>query len=102
MNPNSIANSGSVNAPGQCVEVGLPSPDQKDLATECLAVGVQAQDVGCLGRPGQQIDHVVGVADRIVIYRGGLLHCSMIPTDMPLSDDPRLGRLTANLFIRIG
>ena len=39
-------------------------------------------------------------ADRVVIYQGSLLHSGIIPPDMPLSDDPRVGRLTANLFVQ--
>ena len=43
---------------------------------------------------------VEGVPDRLVIYRGNLLHSGIIPTDMPMSDHPRTGRLTANLFVK--
>ena len=48
----------------------------------------------------EQIGAVDGLPDRLVIYRGSLLHSGIIPTDMALSDDPRTGRLTANLFIK--
>lgn len=47
----------------------------------------------------EQIGRVEGVADRLVIYRGSLLHSGIILPDAPLSDDPRQGRLTANLFV---
>ena len=42
---------------------------------------------------------VEGVADRLVIYRGSLLHSGIIAPGTPLSADPRHGRLTANLFV---
>lgn len=48
----------------------------------------------------EQIGMVEGVADRLVIYPGSLLHSGLIPADMPLDPDPRRGRLTANLFVR--
>lgn len=48
-----------------------------------------------------QIGRIDAVPDRLVIYRGALLHSGIIPKDMKLSADPRQGRLTANLFIRI-
>lgn len=48
-----------------------------------------------------QIGRIDAVPDRLVIYRGALLHSGIIPTTMKLSADPRQGRLTANLFIRI-
>lgn len=37
--------------------------------------------------------------NRLVVYRSCLLHCGLIPPGMPLSADPRQGRLTANLFL---
>jgi hypothetical protein len=36
----------------------------------------------------------------MLIYQGSLLHSGVIPPDMPLSADPREGRLTANIFVR--
>jgi hypothetical protein len=47
----------------------------------------------------EQIGRVDAVADRMIIYNGNLLHSGIIPAGMPLSADPREGRLTANLFI---
>jgi hypothetical protein len=48
----------------------------------------------------ERIGVVEGIADRLVIYRGSLLHSGIIPPGMALSPDPRRGRLTANLFVR--
>ena len=48
----------------------------------------------------EQIGAVEGVPDRLVIYNGNLLHSGIIPPDMSMSDDPRTGRLTANLFVK--
>jgi hypothetical protein len=47
----------------------------------------------------EQIGAVEAVPDRMVIYQGSLLHSGIIPPAMPLSHDPRVGRLTANFFI---
>ena len=47
----------------------------------------------------EQIGSVEAVPDRLVIYQGGLLHSGMISSSMSFSDDPREGRLTANLFV---
>jgi len=49
----------------------------------------------------EQVGRIDAVPDRLVIYRGALLHSGIIPPDMNFSADPRQGRLTANLFIRI-
>jgi hypothetical protein len=48
----------------------------------------------------EQIGAVEAVPDRLIIYQGSLLHSGIIPQGMRLSTDPRLGRLTANLFVR--
>ena len=48
----------------------------------------------------EQIGAVEAVPDRMVIFQGSLLHSGIIPPDMPLTADPRQGRLTANIFVR--
>ncbi|MEI5688619.1 DUF6445 family protein [Sphingomonas kyungheensis] len=48
----------------------------------------------------EQIGRVEARRDRVVIYQGCLLHSGIIPDDLPLSADPRQGRLTANLFVQ--
>ena len=48
----------------------------------------------------ERIGLVEGIADRLVVYRGSLLHSGIVPPGMLFSDDPRAGRLTANLFVQ--
>ena len=48
----------------------------------------------------EQIGAVEAVPDRMIIFQGSLLHSGIIPSDMPLTGDPRQGRLTANIFVR--
>ena len=48
----------------------------------------------------EQIGAVKAVPDRLIIYQGSLLHSGIIPAEMNLSPDPRIGRLTANFFLR--
>ncbi|MCH8616124.1 DUF6445 family protein [Sphingomonas sp. SM33] len=48
----------------------------------------------------EQIGAVEAVPDRLVIYQGSLLHSGIIPPGMNFSTDPRVGRLTANIFVR--
>ncbi|ESQ85541.1 DUF6445 family protein [Asticcacaulis benevestitus] len=43
---------------------------------------------------------IEGVADRLIIYQGNLLHSGIIPEDMVFSEDPLIGRLTGNIFVR--
>ncbi|HLQ12457.1 MAG TPA: DUF6445 family protein [Steroidobacteraceae bacterium] len=48
----------------------------------------------------EQIGAVEAVPDRLIVYRGSLLHSGIIPPGMDFSADPRAGRLTANIFVR--
>lgn len=48
----------------------------------------------------EQIGQVEGLRDRLAIYRGAMLHSGIIPADASFSADPRVGRLTANIFIK--
>jgi hypothetical protein len=48
----------------------------------------------------EQIGAVEAVPDRMIIFQGSLIHSGIIPPDMPLTGDPRQGRLTANIFVR--
>lgn len=41
-----------------------------------------------------------GKFNRLLIYRGSLLHSGYIPSDFPYSSDPQKGRLTCNIFIQ--
>ncbi len=46
------------------------------------------------------IGEVEARPDRLIIYRGRLLHSGKIPDADLLSDDPEKGRLTINMFLR--
>jgi hypothetical protein len=48
----------------------------------------------------EEIGAIAAVPDRLIIYQGSLLHSGIIPPGMTLSADPKLGRLTANLFVQ--
>ncbi len=39
--------------------------------------------------------------NRLLVYRGHCLHCAHIPPGVPLSADPRVGRLTLNMFLGV-
>lgn len=46
----------------------------------------------CIGRHA-------GTYNRAILYRSNTLHCADLPTDLALSPDPRVGRLTVNTFL---
>ena len=50
--------------------------------------------------PGfEQIGAVEARVDRLALYRGRQLHSGIIPDAGALSDDPKAGRLTVNMFL---
>ncbi|ESQ75656.1 DUF6445 family protein [Asticcacaulis sp. AC402] len=49
----------------------------------------------------EKILHVDGRFNRLLIYQGSLLHSGFIPDNFTFSSEPRTGRLTGNLFVRI-
>ena len=49
----------------------------------------------------EQLLRVEGRFNRLVIYQGALLHSGLIPEDFDFSPDPRRGRLTGNIFVRL-
>ncbi|MXP48232.1 hypothetical protein GRI43_12625 [Altererythrobacter luteolus] len=46
----------------------------------------------------EMIGEVEAQPDRLVLYRGRLLHSGVIPAHMPLSSDPGSARMTMNMF----
>ena len=48
----------------------------------------------------EMIAEVEARPDRLILYRGRLLHSGVIPDPAALSDDPARGRLTINMFLR--
>lgn len=56
--------------------------------------------IGASNASFERIGAVSAEPDRVVIYQGSLLHSGSIPDNMSFSEDPRIGRLTANFFIR--
>lgn len=49
----------------------------------------------------EQTGRIDAVRDRLIVYPANVLHSGIIPSDLPLDADPRRGRLTANIFVRI-
>jgi Family of unknown function (DUF6445) len=69
---------------------------EADLREFGLAQGYQSGD----GNGFIELGMVEMRFNRAAIYPGSLLHSGVIPADFTFSPDPRLGRLTSNIFIR--
>jgi hypothetical protein len=79
--------------------------DREDAYNAALAM--DAREYGmppaqyCYGNTDwfELIDEVEAVPDRLVLYRGLQLHSGVIPDPSVLSPDPRIGRVTINMFL---
>lgn len=47
----------------------------------------------------EQVAAFEGRFNRMLIYRGHVLHCAHLPNGLSYSSDPRVGRLTVNTFL---
>lgn len=68
------------------------------------AARIETEATGFAGESNaafEKIFTVEGRFNRLVIYQGCLLHSGVIPPEFSYSADPRTGRLTANIFVRI-
>lgn len=84
---------------------GIETVDDRNFQrfVDCAQVGAAAATGYVYGSTPlyEQIGQVEGRRDRLAIYRGALLHSGIIPPDATFSADPRVGRLTCNLFVRL-
>jgi hypothetical protein len=78
-------------------------PALRDAAAQELAQFGQPKPgfIGDSDERYEKILHVDGRFNRLLIYQGAMLHSGFIPNDFAFSADPRAGRLTGNLFVRI-
>ncbi|NJR79477.1 DUF6445 family protein [Sphingomonas corticis] len=65
-------------------------------AAEAVGQGYAGDDAAF-----RRIDAVEAAFDRVVVYRSRLLHSGIIREPSLLTDDPRTGRLTANIFLTL-
>ena len=69
------------------------------LAEELAAAPPPAAYVDGDTAQHERIGQIEARFDRVAVYRSRLLHSGLIAPDAPLSEDPRKGRLTANVFL---
>lgn len=83
---------------------GIERVDETNLATFVRTARAEgaASEGYVAGATGlfAEVAAVEARPDRLIIYQGALLHSGIIPPALPLSPDPRVGRLTANFFVR--
>jgi hypothetical protein len=62
----------------------------------------KGQGHGALQALYEEIAYIEPVFNRLILYRASQLHSARLADVDDLPDDPRTGRLTANLFVNIG
>lgn len=84
---------------------GIEEVDERNLATFVNAARAESGRArGYVQGSNEQWEELArfdAVPDRLLIYQGSLLHSGIIPPDANLSPDPLVGRLTANLFVKV-
>lgn len=84
--------------------IELVTPDNVDRFVAIARRDAQLAGPGYIEPEGNStfvpIGHVDGFAGRLVAYPGRLLHSGIIPQGFDFSDDPGMGRITTNVFLR--
>jgi hypothetical protein len=84
--------------------IEVVDPANRDLFV--AAARAQAPSLSGYFAPGDlgfaEIGRVTAQRGRVGIWRGNLLHSGLIPHHAGFSPDPRQGRLTLNLFLKLG
>jgi hypothetical protein len=76
---------------------GATEFDEREMALNgAIAPGYNDVD----GRLYLEIGRVDAAWNRLIVYRGALLHAPLIPNGLELPGDPRTGRLTGMLFVK--
>lgn len=74
---------------------------RKNLESDVAKTGLPPARYVTDGSPlFDRVHAVEGAFNQAVFYRGNILHSGVIDNDVPLSADPREGRLTINAFLR--
>ena len=79
------------------------SPDRAKAYGEARSLENQTPPMSFFGESTGEFERIARFEakfNRLLIYRGSLLHSGDIPADFSFSPDPRLGRLTCNIFIQ--
>lgn len=82
------------------IEVLTPG-NQQDYRAALDAEGARDGYIAGSDDAYEQIGEVAGIADRVAIYRGALLHSGIIRDDPATAAGAFPGRLTANLFVHL-
>jgi hypothetical protein len=76
---------------------------ERFVAAAAREIDSVPEDVGYIQGSNDHFETIASVdavPNRLIIYQGSVLHSGIVPPDMPLDADPRVGRLTANLFVQ--
>jgi hypothetical protein len=85
----------------ECISPDRAAAYQAGALQDFEAYGEPASYIGSSTEAFERIFEVEGVFNRCLIYTGAMLHSGQLAGAANFSPDPRLGRLTGNIFIRV-
>ena len=85
----------------ECISPDRAPAYQAAALQDFEAYGEPADYIGASNEAFERIHAVEGVFNRCLVYTGAMLHSGQLADGANFSPDPRLGRLTGNIFIRV-
>ena len=85
----------------ECISPDRAAAYQAGALQDFADYGEPQTYIGPSNQAFAQIHAVEGVFNRCVVYTGAMLHSGQLADGANFSPDPRLGRLTGNIFIRV-
>ncbi len=85
----------------ECISPDRAEAYQQGALQDFADYGEPQDYIGESTQAFERIFDVEGVFNRCLIYSGAMLHSGQLSGNANFSDDPRRGRLTGNIFLRV-
>ena len=85
----------------ECISPDRAAAYQAGAVQDFEAYGEPRDYIGASTEAFERIHAVEGVFNRCLVYSGAMLHSGQLTDGATFSANPRLGRLTGNIFIRV-
>jgi len=85
----------------ECISPGRAAAYQTGALLDFAEYGVPEGYIGASTEAFERIFEVEGVFNRCLVYSGAMLHSGQFASTASFSPDPRRGRLTGNIFVRV-
>ncbi len=85
----------------ECISPDRAAAYQAGALQDFAEYGEPADYIGASTQAFERIFDVEGVFNRCLVYTGAMLHSGQLAGTANFSSDPRQGRLTGNIFVRV-